>query len=107
MFRALKLCGLIVAILLYAWIADYGFILVSEKSTIAVVLGVLIFLGLLAIFVTSISWFAQKFIKKSSILCKGIFPEQDTKQSGNVVAGDQAGRDIKKSKKGGTKKCCG
>jgi hypothetical protein len=108
MLRALKLCGMIVAILLFIWIADYGFILVSERSTIAVVIGVLIFLGLFAIAIVSIDYFVKKFIKKRLLFCKGIFKELDTQQTGNVVAGDQAGRDInKKSKKGGTKKCCG
>lgn len=99
MLRALKLCGLIVAILLFVWIADYGFMLVSEKSTIAVVIGVLIFLGLLAIAIATINWFEKKLIKKF---------DQATKQFGDVVFGDQAGRDIKKkSKKEETKKCCG
>jgi hypothetical protein len=63
MLRALKLCGMIVAILLFIWIADYGFILVSEKSTIAVAIGVLIFLGLLATAITFIARFV--FLTKS------------------------------------------
>jgi uncharacterized BrkB/YihY/UPF0761 family membrane protein len=105
--RATKICGVIIAILLFIWIADYGFILVSEKSTIAVVIGVLILLGLLFVAIAGISWFVKKIVKKiddhlpGSTLCD---------QTDNAVAGDQAGRDIKKktnSKKEEKKKCCG
>lgn len=64
MIRAAKVVGFIVGLLLYIWIADYGFILVSEKSTIAVVVGAVIFLALLGVAIAFFGWFGKKIYKK-------------------------------------------
>jgi len=66
MIRAGKICTFLAGVLCFIWAADYGFLLVSEKSTMAVFVGFVVLLILLAIAITFVTWVVKKTITKFS-----------------------------------------